>query len=402
MTADIRPGIAAGEVDAPASKSMGHRELICAGLSERSIISGVEFSADMNATIGCLRALGADVACENGKVVLGGLNIKNITNSIEIDCGESGSTLRFFIPLCLVSGKEVRLRGHGRLMQRPQDVYEKICREQGLLFENDGSCIHVKGPLKAGDFRVRGDISSQFISGLMFALPLLEGDSRILIEGKLESEPYIEMTIECLKQFGVNIERQGGDIFYVKGGQKYGSREFRVEGDYSNAAFLEALNTVGGSVRVHNLPTDTLQGDRAYQRIFPELASGTPEVDISDCPDLGPVLFAVAAAEHGAVFTGTRRLRIKESDRVAAMAEELAKFGCIITADDNSVRVPGGGIRTPDEILDGHNDHRIVMALSVLCTVTGGSINGAQAVSKSFPDFFDKLRQLGINITERN
>ena len=214
-----------------------------------------------------------------------------------------------------------------------------------------------------------------------------------------ESASYVSLTVGALSDFGVDIKRED-NVFYVHGGQRPYSSEYNVEGDCSNAAFLEAFNLLGGSVEVEGISPVTAQGDRVYKEIFEGLRLGEKEFDLSDCPDLAPVSFALAAALGGAVFTGTARLRIKESDRAAAMAQELENFGASVCVSENSVAVSSEGLKPPCEQLCGHNDHRIVMALSLLAAATGGIIDGAQAVKKSYPDFFDTLRTLKVVIEE--
>ncbi len=401
MTVTVEKSRAEGEVVAPPSKSMAHRALICGALSKGSTIRNIAYSKDISATLDCLMNMGALIQETEDGVCIGGLDPYNIKENTTLYCNESGSTLRFLIPLCLLSGKRIRLTGKSRLFERPLTVYEDICRRQNILFEKDLESVTVCGVLKNGEYEVPGDISSQFISGLLFALPLLDGDSVIHVVGKFESESYIDLTLSSLSDFGINIERKD-NTFYIKGGQKYNAVEHTVEGDCSNAAFLEGLNYLGGNVIVRGISPETLQGDRVYLDIYSRLEKGEKTFDLSDCPDLAPVLFAISAAKGGAIFTGTARLKIKESDRASAMAEELSKFGISVLVGDNSVEVKNGIIKKPDCVLDGHNDHRIVMSLALLCTLTGGVIEGAEAVSKSFPDFFEKLKSVKVGITEND
>ncbi len=395
MTVTVKKSTLCGKTCAPPSKSDAHRCLIAAALSDKSTVSNIAESEDIKATIGCLKALGADVRSEEGNIKIGGLNPFNVSDDLTLDCAESGSTLRFLIPLCLLCGKRVTLKGRGRLMERPQSVYEEICRSQGLLFERSENQISLCGPLKSGDFKVAGDVSSQFITGLLYALPLLSGDSRIIIEGELQSKPYIDMTLDTLCRFGIKIEETDYGYF-VKGNQKYLPQSVTVEGDYSNAAFLDAFNLLGGSVTVTGLECNSLQGDKIYRKMYEDLKKGVKDFDLSNCPDLAPIMFSLSAALGGAEFTGTKRLKIKESDRAEAMRQELSKFGIDVTVGENSVIVKKGELKKPSSTLYGHNDHRIVMSLAVLCSVTGGEIKGAEAVSKSFPDFFRKISTLGF------
>jgi 3-phosphoshikimate 1-carboxyvinyltransferase len=253
--------------------------------------------------------------------------------------------------------------------------------------------------LKAGKFTVPGNISSQFISGLMFALPLLSGNSEIEIVPPLDSKPYIDITMEALAAFGVKAEWKSEYTIAIAGGQKYTPADERVEGDYSNAAFLEAFNLFGGDVCVRGLKEGSVQGDKAYIRQFKALCEGAPEINISDCPDLAPILMSVAAAKNGVHLTGTARLKIKESDRGAVMAEELAKFGVPVTVGEDDIYVEGGHLGSPTDVLFGHNDHRVVMSMAVLASITGGEIDGAEATRKSYPDFFEVIKKLGIEVT---
>lgn len=401
MKIRINEGKAKGIVKAPPSKSMAHRLLICAGLSKGTcIVHGIVRSKDVEATMDCLRAVGVKLEETEGSVRVTGADIKNASAGKILDCGESGSTLRFFVPLCLISGANAVLRGSKRLMERPLGIYKTMCEDRGLLFSQDETSLMVKGPLKSGNFKLAGNISSQFISGLLFALPLLDGDSVVTITPPIESRSYINMTISALALFGVEASWQDEKTIYIKGNQEYKCSEAWVEGDYSNAAFFEALNVFGGDVKIDNLPENSIQGDRVYGKMFDQLKKGTPALDISDCPDLAPILFAVAAAKNGGVFSGTRRLKIKESSRAEVMTEELAKFGVSSSVYDDEVIIYPIEFKKPSDELDGHNDHRIVMAEAILLTLTGGVIDGAEAVTKSFPDFFEKLKSLGIEVKE--
>ncbi len=397
MIVKIEKSIACGSVEAPPSKSMAHRALICGALSKESRIYNLAASEDIKATLSCLKALGARIEEKGAGLEIGSLDPVSVPENAELFCNESGSTLRFFIPLCMLSGKKITLKGSQRLFERPLSVYEEICKEQGIEMQKGEDSVTVCGRLKSGNYSVAGGISSQFITGLLFALPLLEGDSTLEVTGKFESASYIDLTLSALKDFGIEIERKA-NVFYIKGSQSYKNAEYKVEGDMSNAAFLEGFNLLGGKVCVEGINQNTLQGDRAYIRMFSELCSGKKSFDLSDCPDLAPVMFALAAEKGGANFTGTARLKIKESDRASAMAEELSKFGIDCEIKQNSVEIKKGKLAAPTETLWGHNDHRIVMALCLLLTKTGGSIEGAQAVKKSYPDFFEVIKNLGIGM----
>ena len=401
MQVTMTPGRAVGTVTAPPSKSMAHRLLICAGMSQgQSVIRGISQSEDILATLDCLQALGVRYQREGDTVTVEGIDMRYANPGLPLYCRESGSTLRFFLPLALLSGNNVMLRGSETLLKRPMGVFEDICRQRGLVYLQDGQSIVVQGPLRAGEFSVVGNISSQFISGLLFVLPLLEEDSTIRITPPVESRSYINLTVEALREFGVEILWQDEHTLFIRGRQAYQPRSITVEGDYSNAAFLDALALFGGDVKVEGLRPDSIQGDRVYRRYFEMLSKGTPTIYIGDCPDLGPILFSVAAAKNGGIFNGTGRLRLKESDRAAVMAEELKKFGAAVTVYEDTVVVYPVSFHAPECPLEGHNDHRIVMSLSVLLTLTGGTLQGAEAARKSFPDFFAYLRKLGISVTE--
>lgn len=396
MQVTIAPQKASGVIKAPPSKSMAHRMLICAAMAQgESLVGGVSMSEDVSATLDCLNALGVSYTREGDRARLCGIEMARIVPNGELYCRESGSTLRFMIPLALLSGREVTLCGAPSLMKRPMGVYESICREKGLCFVRKDNAITVKGPLPAGEYILPGDISSQFITGLLFALTNV-GESRIRVLPPFESRSYIDLTLSALRDFGATVEWEDDFTLYIPKKASFHATACEVEGDYSNAAFLDALSVLGGDVKVQGLRPDSLQGDRVYKAYFEALQNGTPTLDLRDCPDLAPILFALAAAGQGGVFEGTRRLRIKESDRAAVMAQELAKFGTRVTVEEDRVTVDPVAFHAPTEPLCGHNDHRIVMSMAVLCTKVGGTITGAEAVKKSYPDFFDDLRALGV------
>lgn len=402
MKALIRPGKAEGKVIAPPSKSMAHRMLMAAGLADgTSVIRNIDLSEDIKATLGILEALGAVYTIDKETVTMKGIGGQKVRVERELDTKESGSTLRFFIPVLLSGGGKSRLTGAKSLFARPLDIYENICREQGIYFQKGIDSLELDGQLQAAHYKIPGNISSQFITGLLYALPLLEEDSILEMIPPVESKAYIKMTLEALKLCGIQIKREG-NCFLIAGNQTYQPINDMVEGDYSNAAFLEAFNLIGGNVTVEGLRKNSLQGDQIYQTYFQRMLENEPQMDISECPDLGPILIGMAAAEHGAVITGTKRLKIKESDRGTVMAQELKKFGIRVDVLENHIIVHDEELKTPEEVLDGHNDHRIVMTLATLCTITGGTIDGCEAVRKSFPGYFDVIKRLGIQIEIEN
>ena len=398
MRAVIKPTRAEGSIMAPPSKSMAHRYMIAAALANgESIIDNINYSEDVLATIDCIRALGAEVIEDGEQLHIIGRGI-SAGGKVRFSCRECGSTLRFMVPIAMLRAEESILTGSETLMGRPMSVYENIADSQDLLYRKDKEGITVKGVLSAGSYFVPGNISSQFISGLLFALPNLENDSTICLIPPVDSRSYIDLTIGALKRFGVEVVWTDETTLHIKGSQNYKPANVTVEGDFSNGAFLEVYNTIEGQVTVNGLDENSEQGDRVYLDYFKRLCEGRATLDISNCPDLGPVLFVVAATHYGGDFTGTRRLAIKESDRGRVMCEELAKFGIDSRQEEDSIHIESGELKTPKEILHGHNDHRIVMSLVTLLTITGGEVDDAHAVNKSFPDYYDRIRKLGIDV----
>ena len=398
MIATFKPCKLQGAIDAPPSKSMSHRHLIGAALSGQTCtLTGVDYNRDVSATMECLRALGARVVCDGGKVIVEPQGFMQAESPV-LDCGESGSTLRFFLPLALCLGRPVTLTGSERLLSRPLEVYESLCAENGFAYRKNQTSVTVCGRLKSGAYTLRGDISSQFITGMILALVYLGQASSIEILPPFESRSYVELTLSALRSFGAEVSFADDYRMEIKPSKLCGYSG-HIEGDYSNAAFLDAFNMLGSEIAVGNLNPHSLQGDRVYKAYFEELEKGMPTLDISDCPDLGPVLFALASLKNGATFTGTDRLKLKESDRGAAMHAELAKLGGGLIFGDNTITVPRQDLCYRGVPLEGHNDHRIVMAMSVILSVTGGCIHGAEAVGKSYPGFFEVIQKLGAAVS---
>lgn len=437
MRVRFSPGRAAGQVTMPASKSAAHRALLAAALTPGVCeISPLPQNEDIQATVDCLTALGtrilrspdgsratvygctgyfgkenefsAGTGAKNGepeKMTPGtGADFSLSDGGFREDhkiyilpCNESGSTLRLLLPSVL-RGKTVRFTGAKRLFARPLSVYDDICHRAGVAFSPAGESLTVCGRLSPGTFAFPGNISSQFVSGLLFALPHLPGDSLIRLAPPVESASYIEMTLRTLSRFGYTVKTGETGLYRVPGGQIGRAPErLTLPPDQSAAAFFGALSALsGGAVKIENDEVDPLQGDRVYRAAFAALSAGFAEIPVADCPDLSPVLMAFAALSGGARLTHTARLRFKESDRGAAMAEELEKCGVRVTVNADDILLSGGA-RRPTVPLSGHGDHRVVMALSVLLSVTGGEITGAEAVSKSLPEFFTLLRALGLS-----
>lgn len=397
MKATFKPCSLKGSINAPPSKSMAHRYLIGAALTkEKCVISGLDYSEDILATIDCLNALGAEISIENDKVTVNSEGFMKIQPTV-LDCRESGSTLRFFIPLALCAGKRITLQGNSRLFERPLDIYEKLCVENGFEFIKNKNSVTVCGKLKSGHYEIDGSISSQFITGLIFALVYLNEEASIRIIPPFESRSYINLTLSALKSFGADIKFENEYKIVIRKAELH-SFSGTVEGDYSNAAFLEAFNYIGSDIVINNLNAESLQGDKIYKDYFDKLSDGTPILDITDCPDLGPVLIALASLKNGATLTGTDRLKIKESDRGQVMHEELVKLGGGLIFGENYITVPKIDFNNTDVALDGHNDHRIVMALSLILSKISGKIVGTEAVRKSYPSFFDDIKKLGAKV----
>ena len=418
MTAYIRPGPPpSGVLAAPPSKSMAHRAVLCAALADgESRLTGLAHSQDIDATLAAAAALGAQVeAGESWARIAGAAPLQ--APAAPVDCCESGSTLRFLIPLAALTGRPVAFTGRGRLMQRPQSVYQELFASQGLRFEQEGDTLTVAGPLRPGCFSLAGDVSSQFISGLLFALPLLDGDSRLCLKPPVESRSYIEMTRAAQSRFGVASAWLDEYTLAVPGGQAYRPRDMAIEGDWSQAAFPAALGVLAGDVTVTGLEPGTLQGDAVILDIlrrcggraeavpggvrFQKSALHGTKIDLADCPDLGPILMALGLLCEGeTVITNAGRLRLKESDRIAAMEQELRKLGGRIESDGGTVTIRRSALHAPAGPLWGHNDHRVVMSLTVLAAAAGlpVQIDGAEAVAKSWPGFFAAVRQLGVEV----
>jgi len=396
----IEKSVARGRVQTPPSKSLSHRLLLAAGLTEgESTVCRMAVCEDTLATLDCLRALGADCRVTGNTVFVRGVTPDRFAKNAVLPCRESGSALRFLIPVCLLSGNTTRFTGTPRLFERPLEAYADLCRLRGLPFVRGTRDLSVRGPLLPGHFTLPGDVTSQYVSGLLFALPLQRSDSLIRLSSPPESRPYIDMTLSALSAFGVRAAWENPTTLLVPGGQRYVPASVTVDGDATVAAVFAALNALGGSVEITGLSPDTKQGDRVFADCFAALAAGAPTLSLADCPDLAPVLFVTAALLHGATFTDTKRLAFKESDRAHAMAEELAECGASITVRENSVTVEKVPLFAPVTPLSAHGDHRVAMALAVLLTALGGDLDGCEHVSKSCPDFFQKLSALGVGVT---
>lgn len=401
MKVKILPSKTSGEVSAPPSKSFAHRYLIGSVLSRgKCEIKNIADSDDISATLSCIEQLGGSVTKDGNIVTVIPTNEKQIENAV-FDCKESGSTLRFFIPVVLATGaKNCTFLGSERLLARGIKEYEKLFENSDVIIKSDEKSIEVNGKLTAGNYEISGEVSSQYTTGMLFALSVLDGKSTLKITGNAESRAYVDMTIKVLKDFGADIAEPEKNFFEINGKGRLSPGEFTVEGDWSNAAFLIALSRLLGTISVSGLNENSVQGDRFSSVAFDALDGENAEIDLKDCPDLAPILFAYAAYKNGGKFINTRRLRVKESDRANVMAEELKKFGANVKVYENSVEIEKTQLKPPIVPLCGHNDHRIVMALSVLAAVFGAEIDGAEAVNKSYPDFFRVIKKAGVNVYE--
>ena len=419
VTISRSSGQIGGTITAPPSKSMAHRVVLCAALAEgRSHITNLEFSKDISATLGAAGQLCAEVRTGPADAVVEGLGHFRPL-SAPVDCCESGSTLRFLIPIASLTGQAVTFTGRGRLMERPQSVYETLYREQNLRFEQSSAGLTVEGALTPGDYTLAGNVSSQFISGLLFALPLLDGDSTLHLLPPVESRSYIDMTRSVQAAFGVSSRWMDETTLFLPGNQHYHACDYTVEGDYSQAAFPAVLGAVCGGVTITGLHSETLQGDAVILDIlrrcgakFTRTAEGLRfekaplhgvDIDLADCPDLGPVLMVLGLLCDGTtVIRNAERLRLKESDRIAAMEAELRACGGVLESAGGTITVQGCAdhLHAPEAPLHGHNDHRVVMSLAVLALCTGLplTVDDAEAIQKSWPHFFTAIRPLGAEV----
>lgn len=418
----IRPTRLQGNVKLPPSKSYSHRAIIAAGLADgKSEIFNISYSEDVKATINAMRLMGAKIKEHSDKLEISGVNAVD-DKKRRIDCSESGSTLRFIMPISLFQNGETIFTGSDSLKTRPIDSYLEIMDKQGICYKRKEKKlpIAVKGKLTAGTFIIDGNISSQFITGLLFVLPLLDGNSKIVVKTELESTKYVDMTIEALKRFEINIENNNYKEFYVGGNQKYRACDYEIEGDLSQAAFWLAAGVLGGKVAIECFNLDTLQGDKIIVDIIHKMGGNIIEkgstlhaiesklngvtIDASECPDLVPILAVLGALSSGITkIINAKRLRFKESDRLKAISTELNKIGADIKENIDGLiiigkeKLKGGEVNT-------WGDHRIAMALaiaSIKCE-TPVTINNPNVVKKSYPIFFNDFKKLGGVINECN
>ena len=414
MNVTIKPNKLSGTIQIPPSKSLSHRAIIAAALAEgESIISNVLYSKDILATIDAMRACGAEIKEYSDHLVIHGSKVKRVKSMI--NANESGSTIRFMIPIALVCDEEIEFRGENHLVKRPLDTFLEIFDEQGIQYARGEDYLPLKvySGLKCGTFEVRGDISSQFITGLLYALPLLDGDSKIVITTNLESKGYIDLTLDMLKKFGIEIENKEYKEFIIKGNQSYKPYNYTIEGDFSQSAFFLVADALGADIKLSCMNMDSHQGDKKILLDMEDFGSNIifendllslenkalhgATIDFSQSPDLGPALTVLAAlAEGESNFINAGRLRIKECDRITAMRIELEKMGAKIIEHKDGMTIYGVK-ELHGAIIDSHNDHRVAMAIAMASLKTKGDIKilNAGCVSKSFPNFFSVFESLG-------
>lgn len=402
-----------GTVTVPPSKSDVHRAIICAALSKgKCTISPVALSNDIKATIGCIKALGATATTNKNVLTIDGTHIFENKNAL-LDCGESGSTLRFFIPVAAVGGVNTEFVGHGRLPQRPIGIFTQTLPKAGVTCTTSGGLpLKISGKLQSGKFEVPGNVSSQFITGLMFALPLLENDSDIVLTSPIESVGYINMTIYTMAQFGVCVEATDYG-WHIKGNQHYAPTNYTTDGDWSQAAFFMVSGAIGKSVTVNGVNKNSAQGDKKIADLLAEFGADVTQtdtsvtvsknklkaitIDASQIPDLVPVLAVCASFAEGTTkIINASRLRIKESDRLKTTANLLNALGAKVNELDDGLEICGVQMLTGGKV-DGCNDHRIVMSAAVCGAKLNGTIECTDALSinKSYPEFFNDYNSIG-------
>lgn len=407
------PFVPNGTVNVPPSKSDVHRAIICAAMANGvSRISPVALSNDIKATIGCIKALGADAVLENNVLTVDGTNMYKNKTAL-LDCGESGSTLRFFIPIAAVGNVNATFVGKGKLPQRPIGIFTEALPKAGTVCKTEGGLpLEIKGQLKSGIFEIPGNVSSQFITGLLLALPILEGDSEIVLTSPLESVGYIAMTIRTMKQFGVNIQATEKG-WHIKGGQSYKTCDYITDGDWSQAAFFMVLGAVSGKVTVKGVAKDSTQGDKKCAEILARFGAKVTQldnevtvekgelkaitIDASQIPDLVPVLSVCAAFAEGTTkIINAERLRIKECDRLKATAELLNNLGGKVKELSDGLEITGVSSLKGGNV-NGYNDHRIVMSAAVCAARSDEDITAtfAMSINKSYPDFYIDYNSIG-------
>ena len=431
MKIKIKPSTLNGKIEIPPSKSYSHRAVIAAALAEnsrKSKIDNLKFSVDITTTTDIMENWGAKIKRFESALEIVGNDGKVVPKDKYVQCNESGSTIRFLIPVGITSANELIFDGKGKLVDRPLDSYYKIFEEQGLKYETTGGKLPltVNGKLKAGNHEIDGNISSQFITGLLYALPLLDGDSKLTINKNLESKGYIDLTLEILQLAGIEIKNNDYKSFEIKGNQSYKPFDYTVEGDYSQVAFWIVAGIISANrdneVKCLHVNKNSLQGDREiieivtrmganleifddYVIVKPSKTKGTV-IDISQCPDIAPILTVLAALSEGETrIINGERLRIKESDRITSIKTELNKLGANVAEKGDSLIIQGVQGFTGGVTVSAWNDHRIAMSLAVASSRCEKEIilEEAESVRKSYPHFWDDFVKMGgeIEVVEK-
>ena len=405
-----------GEVSPPPSKSILHRYIIGSSLAKGiSKIENISYSDDIIATIEAMKKLGANIEKKDNCLLIDGsktFDKEYLNKSSEIDCNESGSTLRFLFPLSIVKENKVLFKGKGKLFKRPLSPYfenfDKYQIKYSHINENE---ILLDGVLKGGEYQIDGNISSQFITGLLFSLPLLNGNSKVIIKGKLESSSYIDITLDCLSKFGVKIINNSYQEFIIEGNQTYKSGNYEVEADYSQVAFFLVANSIGSDIKINGLNSNSLQGDKKIIDFVSEIDNWNKNekliLDGSETPDIIPILSLKACTSKKEIeIVNIARLRIKESDRLSATVQELSKLGFDLIEKEDSILINSrkNFIHNNKEIisLSSHSDHRIAMTVAIASTCYEGEIilDNLDCVKKSYPNFWEVFLLLGGKIYE--
>ena len=433
MNVTITPSKLSGTITPPPSKSQAHRLIIAAALAGgESVLDNIALSQDISATIACMEELGAEFSFAGSRLTVRGAGISERSPTLRsarprMDCGESGSTLRFLIPVALAARGGGTFTGRGRLMERPQQPYFDLFDQKDIAYECSGSALTVRGDLAPGDYALPGNVSSQFITGLLYALPLLPGESTLRITTPLESADYVAMTLQALEQFGVAVERTGPLSYRIPGGQVYRPRSLAVEADWSQAAFWYAAAGLGNAVTVAGMNPGSLQGDKEILHwgrmiagqpmaggadvsgpgrtgengVFSGGGRSSAYIDVSPCPDLVPPAAAWGTGMRGELhLCNARRLRMKESDRLAAVSATLAAMGARVEEEEDGLTICGAHTLAGGCTVDCWGDHRIAMMAAVAATRCAAPVTlvGAECVAKSYPAFWDDYEALGGRI----
>lgn len=422
---ELKPSKLKGFIEIPPSKSLGHRAIICASLAKgKSIIENIQLSKDITATIEGMKSFGVNIEIKGSVAEIkgnDGFNLEICGNKV-VDCIESGSTIRFLIPLALVKKNKTTFEGRGKLVSRPLDPYYEIFKTKDIKYynENGNLPLTVEGKLTAGEFRIKGNISSQFITGLLFALPLLEGNSKIVITTELESKGYVDLTIDMLNKFGIVIENNNYSEFIIKGNQTYRNGKYKIEGDFSQAAFWLTAAILGSDLKCGNMNFESLQGDKVIIDLIKQMGAEILiedssvkavssitkgiSIDASECPDLVPILAVLGSLSEGETkIFNAERVRIKECDRLQAITCELKKLGADIEELPDGLIIKGKE-KLKGGVVESWNDHRIAMALAIASTRCEENviINDSECVQKSYPEFWEDFKKLGGCVDERN